>query len=69
MSNQENNEQKEFAVIAGKYCEFSHENNYENIKFASGPLSFTQALETAKEYKNYPFCYITYKDQRLSLES
>lgn len=68
MSNQENN-QKEFAVIAGKYCEFSHENGYENIKFASGPLSFEEALETAKEHNNYPFCYITYKNQRLSLES
>lgn len=54
-----------FGVIAGKYesgfdCD-------ENIKYADDGLTFAEAVEKAKDMSNYPFCYITYKDHRLSL--
>lgn len=56
---------KEFTVIAGKY-----ESGYsddENIKFTSELMTLDAAIEKAKEYMHYPFCFIEYRDTRLAV--
>ncbi|MCP5019695.1 MAG: hypothetical protein GY938_31080 [Ketobacter sp.] len=56
---------KEFTVIAGKY-----ETGYgcdENIKFSSAPMSLPDAIKVAKQYNGYPFCYIEFNGERLSI--
>jgi len=58
-------ESKDFTVIAGKY-----ERGYsddENIKYISEPMTLDDAIEKAKEYMNYPFCFIEYNDHRLQV--
>lgn len=57
--------EKEFAVIAGKYD--SAFDDGENIKVALDELTFVEALEKAADLNSYPFCYIVYKEHRLNL--
>lgn len=62
---QGNNQDNDFGVIAGKY-DAGYEDD-ENIKYADDGLTFAEALQRASDMANYQFCYITYKDHRLSL--
>lgn len=60
-----NNQNNDFGVIAGKYDPAYDDG--ENIKYADDGLTFAEALKRAGDMANYQFCYITYKDHRLSL--
>jgi len=58
-------ELKEFTVIAGRYEQGYSDD--ENIKYTSEPMTLDDAIKKAIDYVTYPFCYIEYHGQRLSV--